>query len=337
MKRPYPLVCEPVFKERVWGGRALERFFGGSLPAGSVGEAWVLGEHPHGTNTVVNGPLAGSDLGAVCRRHGAAVLGTRGTRAQAERLPLLVKLLDARDRLSVQVHPADGDPVLAPGETGKTEMWYILDAEPGATIVYGLREGVGPREFARAVDAGRVQDCLREVPARPGDAFLIPAGTIHALGAGVLVAEIQQSSDTTYRVYDWDRPGLDGKPRELHVREALQVTRYSQPTPPRRAEADGSNRWRELSRSAPFVVEKGFCRGEWVEETSRETFQALLVGAGAGRLEWDGGEVPLTPGQAVLLPAALGPYALHGDMEVLRAWLPAPPAGDWPSVRASVN
>lgn len=337
----------------------------------------MLGHHPSGTNTVLNGPLAGTDLGTVCRRYGEAVLGTRAgrwgdahggqahgskayggeARGGAERLPLLVKLLDARDKLSVQVHPADGDPTLAPGESGKTEMWYVLDAEPGATIIYGLRDGVGAREFAQAIEAGRVADCLQQVPVQAGDAFLIPAGTIHALGAGVLVAEIQQSSDTTYRVHDYGRPGLDGRPRELHIREALQVTRYRMPEPVRRAEASRRQgepslrqgqsgqrqaagaadlqRWIELSRSDHFVVEKGLCQGEWVEETSRETFQALLVVSGHGRLEWDagperdaelgwrGGVVPLTPGQAVLLPATLGPYALHGEMEVLRAWLPA--------------
>lgn len=323
MDRPYPFVCEPVFKERVWGGRTLERFFGGGLPPGPVGEAWVLGEHPRGTNAVTNGVLAGSDLGQVCRRHREAILGTLAIRAGAARFPLLVKLLDARDRLSVQVHPADGDPTLTPGESGKTEMWYILDAEPGATIVYGLRDGVGPREFARAIADERVADCLREVPVAAGDAFLIPAGTIHALGAGVLVAEIQQSSDTTYRVHDYGRLGLDGQPRELHIREALQVTRYQRPAPPRRSDAAGTNRWTELSRSRHFVVEKGLCQGEWIEETSSETFQALLVGQGIGGLEWNGGAMPLTPGQAVLLPAALGGYALTGEMEVLRTWLPA--------------
>lgn len=323
MSRPYPLLCDPVFKERVWGGRALERFFGDHLPAGQVGEAWVLGDHPHGTTTVANGPFAGRDLGDVCRQGKEAVLGTRGVRAQEERLPLLVKLLDARDKLSVQVHPEDGDPHLSPGETGKTEMWYVLGAQPGATIIYGLRAGVGPREFARAIDAGKIQDCLREVPVRPGDAFLIPAGTIHALGAGVLVAEIQQSSDTTYRVYDYDRPGLDGRPRELHVADALRVTRYPSPPVPKRMDAQSLHHWHVLSRSRHFVVEKGRCEGEWVDETNRETFQAVLVSAGSGCLEWNEGDVSLRAGQAVLLPASLGPYALKGDMEVLRAWLPA--------------
>lgn len=319
----YPLLLLPIFKERIWGGRGLEPFFGAELPAGPIGEAWVLGEHPQGTNVVANGPLAGQDLALLRRQFGPALLGPRGTRqSTGDRCPLLIKLLDARDDLSVQVHPADGDPGLPPGEPGKTEMWYVLAAEPDAAIVYGLQEGVDAAAFAAAVRSGETERCLGRVKVQPGDVFFMPAGTIHALGAGVLVAEVQQSSDTVYRVYDYNRPGLDGKPRELHVERALAVTSFAPPPAAGRPRPGPANEWQSLVESPFFVVEKGRCRGDWA--TARETaaFEALLVLEGCGAIAWAGGQAELAPGQAVLVPACLPEYRLTGEFTVLRSRLP---------------
>src|SRR5690606_5127352 len=191
--KPYPMKFVPAFKERVWGGRALERF-GWRLPEGPIGEAWVIADHPNGVSQIANGAFAGKGLDEVRETCGTAWFGEKGI-GRNGRFPLLVKLLDCNDDLSVQVHPDDGYERLPPGEQGKTEMWYVLDARPGAKIIYGLKPGIGRAELEAAIREGRIMDTLRAVPARPGDTFYIPAGTVHALCAGVLVAEIQQHSD----------------------------------------------------------------------------------------------------------------------------------------------
>lgn len=325
----YPLLLRPVFKERVWGGRGLEAFFPDSLPPGPIGEAWVLAEHDHGTNVVVNGPLTGCSLSDVRRDYGAALLGIRATHEPGGRCPILMKLLDARDDLSVQVHPHDGYEGLAPGELGKTEMWLVLDAEPGAEIVLGLKEGIDAASFRGMIHAGRVRDCLQHLPVRPGDVFYVPAGTVHALGKGTLVAEVQQSSDTVYRLYDYDRLGVDGKPRELHINHALKVARYDTQQAHFRPEAPTANQWQVLIENPYFIVERGLCGGVWPQHTNLGSFEALLVYEGQGSLAWVKGREELRKGQTVLVPAGLGAYTIEGGLEVLRARVPVTPgSGD---------
>jgi mannose-6-phosphate isomerase len=322
MHRLYPLILAPIFKERIWGGRKLSAYFGDDLPAGAIGEAWVLGEHDQGTNVVVNGPLAGKNLRELRLIYGRDLLGTRGASAPVGRCPLLIKLLDAQDDLSVQVHPADDYEGLPPGELGKTEMWYVLAAEPGAQIVYGLKEGVDAEQFAAAIREGQIRSCLRYVPVQPGDVFYVPAGTIHALGKGILVAEVQQSSDTVYRVYDYDRPGLDGKPRELHVEHALRVARYDTPAEPYRPAPVPPNHWQVLVKSPFFTVERATVEDAWTQRTTSTTFDALLVLEGEGGITWAGGQETLRPGMSILVPATLGAYELTGNIAVLRSRVP---------------
>ncbi|WP_274365141.1 type I phosphomannose isomerase catalytic subunit [Paenibacillus thermotolerans] len=320
--QPYPLQFRPEFKERVWGARELERF-GFQMPEGNIGEAWMIGEHPNGTTVAANGPLAGESLDAIRERLGTEWFGTRGISPKTGRFPLLIKLLDCSDDLSVQVHPNDDYERLGPGELGKTEMWYVLDAKPGANIIYGLREGVDREKLAAAIEQDRILDCLQEVPVRAGDTFYIPAGTVHALGAGVLVAEIQQNSDTTYRLYDYNRPGLDGKPRELHIEDSLNVIAYDGSGASRgTTELAGDNEWLELASSPYFKVEKGRAHGEWSLSTTPDSFQILICCEGSGSIRWAEGEAALKPGDCYLLPANLGQYALTGNATVLRSLVP---------------
>ncbi|HZG56469.1 type I phosphomannose isomerase catalytic subunit [Paenibacillus sp.] len=322
MTAPYPLKFVPEFKERVWGARELERF-GFELPPGNIGEGWMIGEHPNGTTAVESGPLAGVRLDELRERFGAEWLGSRGISAKTGRFPLLIKLLDCSDDLSVQVHPNDDYARLGAGELGKTEMWYVLDAKPGAKIIYGLREGVERAALAAAIAEGRILECLHEVEASAGDTFYIPAGTVHALGAGVLVAEIQQNSDTTYRLYDYDRPGLDGKPRELHIEDSLNVIAYDGAGASYgKTELAGDNAWLQLAASPYFTVEKGRIGGEWALSTSADSFQILIACEGSGAIRWAGGEAALRPGDCYLLPANLGAYTLAGDATVLRSYIP---------------
>ena len=277
MTQAYPLQFKPEMKERIWGGRALEQF-GLELPEGAIGEGWMIGDHPNGTTKVMNGALAGMGLDEIREQFGREFFGTKGY-AEDGRFPLLIKLLDCNDDLSIQVHPTDSYDRLPKGELGKTEMWYILAAEPGAKIIYGLKEGVDRSALAAAIEEGRVMDCLQEVPVEAGDAFYIPAGTVHALCAGVVVAEIQQNSDTTYRVFDYNRPGLDGKLRELHVEDSLNVTAYEGAGASRmKTDSIGNNEWLVIAESPYFVVEKGLVphRGSCPQRRNRSLFSSSL-------------------------------------------------------------
>jgi mannose-6-phosphate isomerase len=220
----YPLKSVPVFKQRIWGGQRLREVFGKDLPAGErIGESWEIADLPEGQSTIGNGPLRGQTLGDVVRRYTEEITGTRDFPRQ---FPLLVKFLDAQDVLSVQVHPdpetcrrmGRGDP--------KTECWYIIRAEPGAVIYKGFRKLVTREQFAKAIADGTAAELLAPVPVRPGECHFIPAGTVHSLGAGLLIAEIQTPSDTTYRVFDWNRVDDTGKPRPLHIAEALESIHF---------------------------------------------------------------------------------------------------------------
>jgi len=320
--KPYPLKFAPVFKERVWGGRALERY-GYALPPGPIGEGWLIADHPNGVSRVVNGPLAGQGLDAVREAYGEAWFGTRGSRSDNGRFPLLVKLLDCNDDLSVQVHPADGYAGLPPGEPGKTEMWYVLSAKPDARIICGLKSGVDRAAMERAIAEDRIMDTLNVMPVQAGDVFYIPAGTVHALCAGVVVAEIQQNSDTTYRLYDYGRLGLDGKPRELHIEDALNVTDFSSGGQNLRSGSETEpGKWRKLASSPYFLTEKAVVRGPLEAETSPESFTVLIIAEGEGTIRWEDGALEAKAGDGFLIPAPLGAYVLDGEMTVLRSRVP---------------
>ncbi|MEC0172937.1 type I phosphomannose isomerase catalytic subunit [Paenibacillus graminis] len=322
MTKPYPLKFQPEFKERVWGGRALEKF-GLELPEGHIGEGWMIADHPNGTSSVLNGELAGQGLDQIREQFGHEWFGSKGSPKDGGRFPLLIKLLDCNDNLSVQVHPTDDYAGLPKGELGKTEMWYVLDAKPGAKIIYGLKDGVTRESLREALESGTVMDSMQEITVSAGDAFYIPAGTVHALCAGVVVAEIQQNSDTTYRIYDYDRPGLDGKPRELHIEDSLNVTAY-EGAGATSMKTDGAvaGEWLQIAASPYFIVEKGVVNGEWSLSTTPDSFTILVVCEGSGQLTWEGGSQPYSAGECYLLPSTLGAYGIEGHSTVLRSYLP---------------
>jgi mannose-6-phosphate isomerase len=323
---PYPLVFKPVYKQYLWGGRGLEKL-GRRLPDGIVAESWEISAHPDGLGQVANGPLAGETLPGLMQQYGARLLGDALPAAAYETFPLLVKLIDANDRLSVQVHPDDAYAALHEhGGLGKTEMWVVLDAEPGARLIHGLAPGVTREQFARAVRTGDVMPLLREVPARRGDVFDIPAGLVHAVGAGLLIAEIQQSSNTTYRVFDYQRKDAAGNLRDLHVDKALDVIRFGpQPEPVTALRPVRSSSGTErtiLVRNKYFVVERLEIpeREDAVADGSR--FHLLMGIEGSAVLSWEQGELPLRRGASVFIPAQLGPYRITGSCTAIRAWVP---------------
>ncbi len=226
-----PIVFTPIYQERVWGGREFASRLGRSLPGTQpVGEAWEVVDREEAQSVVSSGPLHGKTLHDLWTHHRAEVFGPRHADA-GPRFPLLCKLLDARDRLSVQVHPPAAVAPRLHGEP-KTEMWYFLACDPGSRIYAGLVPGATRASFEEKLGRGEVEDCLHVLPTHEGDSIFIPSGRLHAIGEGNLIVEIQQNSDTTYRVFDWNRTGLDGRPRDLHIDESMISTDFDDFAPP---------------------------------------------------------------------------------------------------------
>lgn len=312
-----PLRFEPRCFAKVWGGRRLERL-GVDLPPGApVGEVWLVVDRAEEQSTVAGGPCAGRTLEELMRAHGDELLG-RSRRASSGRFPLLVKYIDASEPLSVQVHPGPHTPPEL-GES-KTEAWYMLEAEPGAHLWTGLAAGVDVERFAQHAGSGGCVALLERSPARAGESILVEGGTVHAIGGGIAILEVQQNSDTTWRIYDWDRPGLDGRPRRLDVPQALRCARavHFVPRPPRVVEQAAGWSLAKLVECEPFRMELLELSGERSLSTEGRA-QVLTVLDGAGRLQAGSYEVELRRGEAWLLPASLGDHVLSGELRCVRA------------------
>jgi mannose-6-phosphate isomerase len=289
---------ESIFQERVWGGRTLADLFGRPLPPGLViGESWEIVDRPEAQSVVRGGPYAGWSLRELIRRQAKELMGPDWPAEQA--FPILVKWLDCRERLSLQVHPpADLAPAL--GGQPKTEHWFIAEAGSGATLIVGLRAEVTRRQFERALVDGTLGTCLNQFPVAPGDSILVRSGLVHAIDAGNLILEIQQNSDTTYRVYDWGRTGLDGKPRQLHLREALASILWDQPAPQpvRAARAPAM-----LAECAEFRIRRvPLARGEGLKFPAGQ--QPRLLHVISGRVREACATEAFARGDNVLLPFA---------------------------------
>lgn len=306
----YPLTFQPYFKERVWGGRRLETVYHKNLPASvPIGESWEIVDRPEACSVIDNGPLKGKDLHWLMTNHRQEVLGQC---KDTERFPILIKILDAQDVLSVQVHPpASVAPQL--GGEPKTEMWYITEATPDAEIYLGLKKGVSREEFARHLAQGTVAECIQQVPVQPDDSIFLPSGRVHALGAGLLLFEVQQNSDTTYRVFDWNRKGLDGKARELHVDQAMASIDFNDHAPEIQKGRRGDSlplESRSLVKDALFSIDAW--RAKVGESYRFGCHTPLIIGVTSGFLRVHGGEesVRLGPGGFCLVPAVLGRVTL---------------------------
>lgn len=317
-----PFLLQPVYKEKPWGGEKLSSFFGRDLPFPLTGESWELACHPHGVSLVADGPLAGLPLPDAISRDRAAMLGRD---AGLDRFPLLIKFLDIEDLLSVQVHPDDAYAFAhEKGDPGKTEAWYVLDADPDSCVYLGLQHGVDRDTLAQGIREGTLQDMLRRIPVRKGDLIFIPAGTVHT-ASGILLCEVQQNSDTTYRVYDWQRVEPDGSTRPLHVAQALDVTDFSgaQPDVVRGVTHTGDGYSRKLYVSCPyFTMEEIRVHAVYRDDTGGELFHVLSLVAGTGSLIWNDERIPVAAGQTVFIPAAAGTYALEGACTWIKAYRP---------------
>jgi len=320
-----PLSFEPIFKSLIWGGRRLGTVLNKPIPAeGRVAESWEIADHRDDVSRVRSGRYAGTTLRDLVRDRADELFGASPRRDQ---FPLLVKFLDANDVLSVQVHPDDEKGRRLADDNGKTEAWVVVHAEPGSLIYAGLKPGVSRGDFAAALGTPGVESLLHRFEAKAGDCVMIPAGTVHAIGAGIVLAEIQQMSDATFRVHDWGRVGPDGKPRALHPAEALESTDFDagpvNPLTPRPEAVPGGTRER-LARCDYFALERLRLTG--AARVGRDDRFTILLGLGGAADVVHGGErTRLGFGETLLLPAALGPcevVPVGGEATVLTCVVP---------------
>ena len=337
-----PLILEPHPSRRLWGGSRLGPLLGIETPEGDdpVGEAWLV----YAKNRVAAGAWQGRTLQEVADALGAALVGTAPAARYGSRVPLLVKLIDAAAPLSIQVHPDD---VFArrqeadTGHLGKEEAWYVLEAEPGASIVWGFAQDVDAARVRRAVDEESLEALVQTVPVEAGDVIYNPAGRVHAIGAGIFLFEVQQSSDLTYRLYDYGRRDARGRLRELHLDKALAVADLSAGGRPK-VPANRANGWQELVRSEFFVMERRLVDGTLDDATEPTSLETLVWARGSGRVQamrdaparTEAHDARTRAGahddqavvfahEAVVLPAGLGPYRVEGRGELLRCRVPA--------------
>lgn len=303
----------------IWGGNRLREEYGKELLSDKIAESWELSCHKDGQSVVADGEYKGKTLSEYIAAKGNAVLGTNC--ARFEYFPILIKLIDAKDNLSVQVHPSNDYAMRVEGEYGKTEMWYIVDCEEGAELLYGFKHEISREEFAQRIADNTLLEVTNNVPVHKGDVFFIEAGTLHAIGKGILIAEIQQNSNTTYRIYDYGRVGADGKPRQLHVEKACEVTQLVPPKYPTKAQ--GAPQKIEggvmtLLRSCEyFNVNRLQLDGEVKLSADEKSFNSILVLDGSCTISANGESVYAQKGDSLFVDAGTGVYTINGSGQLI--------------------
>ena len=320
----YPLKFEPVYKNMIWGGRNIEKKFKRYIPEGTIGESWEVCCRSDGMSVISNGYLKDSTLSSVIDKYKEHLLGTRVYNTSYKVFPLLIKIIDANDNLSVQVHPDDEYAFKKSGENGKTEMWYVIDAKPGAKLVYGLKNNITKHDFTKAISNNNIENTLNEVEVHKGDVFYIPAGTVHAILDGILIAEIQQNSNTTYRVSDWNRVDSSGKSRELHLCNALEVINFNSMgifVPDDTIYDFGTYKLKTLSKNAYFTTEEILLNGKYRAVTDNFSFFIYMVIEGYGQIKYNDGIENISSGDTIMIPATLGNYEIIGEMKLLKVYV----------------
>lgn len=310
----YIFKLNPVFKDYLWGGTKLRDEYGFESDLDKLAEGWMLSCHKDGENTVENGEFAGKTLTAVVNSN-PEFLGENGKKF--EYFPILIKLIDAKNDLSVQVHPDNEYAMRVEHEYGKTECWYILDCDEGAELIYGFNREISSEEFREGIENNTFLDTVNKVKVKKGDLFFIEAGTLHAIGKGILLAEIQQNSNTTYRVYDYGRLGADGKPRALHVDKAIDVTSCTPPTrdtnPEGELVVDDGYSTQLLTKCDLFNVQKVSVNTEYADIADEKSFVSILVTDGIGTI--DG--IAIKKGDSLFIPANYGKFTVKGNVEII--------------------
>ncbi|SDK09298.1 mannose-6-phosphate isomerase, class I [Alkalibacterium thalassium] len=307
-----PIFLQGVFKEKIWGGQKLKDLFGYTIPSDKTGELWAISAHKNGPSTVMNGTYKGMTLDNLWTEH-KELFGHQGNSV----FPLLTKIIDAQDDLSVQVHPDDTYGLEKEGELGKTECWYILDAEEGSEIVYG-HHAQTKDELVDMINHGQWDDLLRRIPVKAGDFFYVPSGTIHAIGSGIMILETQQSSDTTYRVYDYDRVQDNGETRDLHIIDSLAVTTVPHQDPDLTFESANTDGFSQttLVKNPFFKVENWKIDGHQTF-TADAPYSLYSVLDGEGDLTVDDVSYSLKRGDHFILPEPVKNWELNGQLHIL--------------------
>jgi len=311
----YILKLDAPCKDYLWGGTRLRDEYGKKSDKDKLAESWELSCHKDGQSVISNGEFAGVTLTEYIEKCGKAVLGKNCERF--EYFPILIKLIDAKDNLSVQVHPNNDYAMRVEGEYGKTEMWYIVDCEEGAELLYGFKKEISREEFAERIANNTLLEVTNNVPVHKGDVFFIDAGTLHAIGKGILIAEIQQNSNTTYRIYDYGRVGADGKPRELHVEKACEVTQLTPPVRPtkpmgEKIKKDGYSTTL-LATSEYFNVNKLEISEKAGIYVTDDSFVSLLCLDGSFKVN----DITLDKGESCFIPAGYGKVEISGNGEII--------------------
>lgn len=315
-----PIFLQPVFKDYIWGGQKLKNIFGKKVQNEEcTAESWEVSTNKNGETVIKNGEFEGQTLTQVFSNQNLrkAIFGTKCI--DLAEFPLLIKFIDANKSLSVQVHPDNEYAMKHENSLGKTEMWYILDCEPGAQIICGVKEGVTKEQLKECMNSEKIAECLNYVDVEKGDAIYIPSGTIHALLGKTLVAEVQQNSNVTYRVYDWGRIGKDGKPRELHVQKALDVICTDKTPQIKKIENNCSKV--NVAKSEFFTTNKINVQDKFEEEISEESFIVFNVIEGTGTLKLANQNYEIQKGDSFLVPAGAKKYELLGNMELLESYV----------------
>ena len=307
-----PVKLSPAFKDYLWGGERLKTEFNKNTDMTPLAESWELSAHKDGQSIVTTGDFKGLTLTDYITTIGKDALGAACEKY--DYFPLLIKLIDAKGDLSVQVHPSDEYALTHEGEYGKTEMWYILDCDEGAALYYGFKEDTTREEYEAAIKEGRLTDILNRVPVKRGDVFFIPAGTVHAIGAGILICEIQQNSNTTYRVYDYNRRDKNGNLRPLHVEKALAVSDLKK-SPALPEIPDGENVL--LAECGYFEVRRLRFAGEGTVTATAKSFTALTVTEGEGTLSDGESILSFRKGDTLFIPAQETPFTVKGNCEMI--------------------
>lgn len=318
----YPIIFEPIYKEMVWGGEKLKQKYNRSITSKTVGESWDISCRPSEMGIVANGALKGLRFDDVINSDRKGFLGE--SLCDVNDFPLLVKIIDAQQNLSVQVHP--GDLYAQQKENvpyGKTEMWYVLDADDDAYLIIGLKEGVTKESFAEAIKNNTVEQCLNKLSVKNGDVILIRSGLVHAITAGVMVAEIQQNSDITYRIYDYNRPGIDGKPRQLHIEQSLDVIDFDAKADEAVAKGvcvmDGDNKITHYISTPYFEIDEYDIPHKKTDKTDGQRFVIFTCVKGKAVFKTAGSAVTVSEGQSVFIPAAMGEFDILGGCTVLKS------------------
>lgn len=308
-----PIKLKPTIKDYLWGGTKLITDFNKETRFEKAAESWELSTHPDGESIICGGSFDGLTLSEYISKNGSECIGSHGN--AFDFFPILIKLIDAKDSLSIQVHPDDEYALRVEGEYGKTEMWYIVDCEPDAYLYYGLNREITKEEFRERIENNTLLEILNKVPVHKGDVFFIPSGTIHAICAGILICEVQQNSNTTYRVYDYDRRGKDGKPRELHIDKAIDVSNLF-PAPALAAKKDNV-----LASCRYFTVEKLSCDGTTELKTDLGSFRSLIILDGSGSLITPEGIMDFTKGDSIFIPACDRTVTFSGEFDAVLSYV----------------